>query len=75
MEIQSSARKQGVSVAEWVRQALRKARADKAAASDAKMRRIKALAEVCRDPDKYPSPDIDVMLKEIDMGRSQGWSL
>lgn len=63
-EIQVAARGQRMTVAEWVRQALRKARHDKSGTSDAKLR---AIAEASRH--YYPTADIDTMLGEIDAGR------
>ncbi len=63
-EIQIVARGQRMTVAEWVRQALRKARYDQPGATDAKLR---AIAEASRH--YYPTTDIDVMLGEIKDGR------
>ena len=63
-EIQAAAQRQRMTVAEWVRQALRKARRDQARDVDLKLR---AIAEAVRH--EYPTADIDVMLEEIDAGR------
>ena len=64
MEIQESARRCRMTVAEWVRQALRRARHEHPAAVDAK---LAAVAEAASH--EYPTADIDVMLREIDAGR------
>ena len=63
-EIQGCARGQRLTVAEWVRQALRKARDDSPGRIDAKLR---ALADASRH--EFPTPDIEVMLEEIESGR------
>ena len=63
-EIQVVARGQRVTVAEWVRQALRKARADQPGSTEAKLRSI---ADASRH--QYPTADIDAMLGEIEAGR------
>ena len=63
-EIQAAAQRQRMTVAEWVRQSLRKARYDQARDVDLKLR---AIAEAVRY--EYPTADIDVMLEEIDTGR------
>jgi len=63
-EIQKFARQQRMTTAEWVRQALRSAR--KAAPSgDArkKLAAIKAAAHY-----SFPAPEIDQMLREIELG-------
>ena len=63
-EIQGVARSQRVTVAEWVRQALRKARRDNPSTVDAKLR---AIADASRH--QFPTADIDIMLKEIEAGQ------
>ena len=63
-EIQGVARRQRLTVAEWVRQALRRAREDDPGTIEAKLR---ILAEASRH--EFPTADIDVMLDEIDRGR------
>ncbi|MDE2925152.1 MAG: antitoxin [Acidobacteriota bacterium] len=63
-EIQAAAQRQRMTVAEWVRQSLRKARYDQARDVDLKLR---AIAEAARY--EHPTADIDVMLEEIDAGR------
>ena len=64
-EIQVVARGQRMTVAEWVRQALRRAREDQPDAIEVKLR---AIAEAYRH--QYPTADIDVMLGEIEAGRN-----
>ena len=64
LEIQASAHRCRMTVAEWVRQALRRARHDHPAAVDAKPA---AVAEAARH--EFPTADIDVMLREIESGR------
>ena len=51
-------------VGEWVRQALRKARADRRGTVEAKLR---AIANATRH--EFPTADIDDMLEEIAAGR------
>lgn len=63
-EIRDIARRQHMTLAEWVRQALRRARSDHADSVDAKLR---AIAEASRH--SFPSGDIEDMLKEIEAGR------
>lgn len=63
-EIQGVARRQRLTVAEWVRQALRRAREDDPGTVEAKLR---AIADASRH--EFPTADIDVMLDEIDRGR------
>ena len=67
LEIQGAARRRRLTVAEWVRQALRKAREDDSGTIEAKLR---AIAEASRH--QFPTADIDVMLEEIERGRLQG---
>ena len=63
-EIEVAARSQRMTVAEWVRQALRKARDDQPGSIDLKLR---AIADASRH--EFSTADIDVMLQEIDSGR------
>ena len=63
-EIQAAAKRQRMTVAEWVRQSLRKARYDQARDVELKLR---AIAEAVRY--ESPTADIDVMLEEIEAGR------
>ena len=64
LEIQESARRCRMTVAEWVRQGLRRARHDHPAAVDAK---LAAVAEAANH--EFPTADIDVMLREIEADR------
>ena len=61
LEIQGVARRQRVTVAEWVRQALRKARGDHPGTVEAKLR---AIADASRL--QFPTADIEAMLREIE---------
>ncbi len=63
-EIQGFARRERMTVAEWVRQSLRSARGDNPTTVQAKLR---ALADASRH--EFPTADIEVMLGEIDAGR------
>ncbi|MDQ2916279.1 MAG: antitoxin [Pseudomonadota bacterium] len=63
-EIQQSARRQQMTTAEWVRQALRAARRGKSgAAASKKLAVVRAAARHA-----FPSPDIGRMLDEIERG-------
>ena len=62
-EIKAVARRQRVTIAEWVRQALRKARKDHPGTVDAKLR---AIADAARH--QFPTSDIETMLREIQPG-------
>ena len=63
-EIQETARHRGMTTAEWVRQALRKAkRAEPRGDARAKLETIREAAR-----HSYPAPDIDQMLAEIEQG-------
>jgi hypothetical protein len=64
LEIQSVARRQRMTVAEWVRQALRKARGDHPGTVEAKLR---AIADASRY--EFPTADIEIMLGEIEAGQ------
>ncbi len=61
--LQQSAREERMTVAEWVRQALRQARRRRRRAVDTK---LQAVAQACRH--EFPTADIDVMLDEIEQG-------
>ena len=63
IEIRGIARRQRVTLAEWVRQALRKAAVDQPGTADVKLR---AIVDASRH--QFPTADIDVMLQEIDYG-------
>ena len=62
-ELQRVAREDRMTVAEWVRQALRSARLGRRRAADAKLR---AVAEAARH--EFPTADIEDMLGEIEAG-------
>lgn len=61
--LQRSAREERMTVAEWVRQALRQARLGRHRSVD---RKLQALEQACRH--QLPTADIDVMLEEIEKG-------
>ena len=63
-EIQTVARTQRMTVAEWVRQTLRKAKATQPKSVEAKLRAIEKASRY-----NHPTADIDVMLREIEEGR------
>ena len=63
LEIQQSARRSRMTVAEWVRQALRRARQDHPATVQVK---LAAVAKAARH--EFPTADIDDMLREIEAG-------
>ncbi len=62
-EIQSVARRQWVTLAEWVRQALRQAKNNHPGTVEAKLR---VIADASRHD--FPTADIEVMLQEIEEG-------
>ena len=62
-DLQRTAREDRMTVAEWVRQALRVARFDRRRAAEAKLH---AVAEAARH--EFPTADIDDMLGEIEEG-------
>ncbi len=64
LEIQDVARRQRVTVAVWVRQALRKARADHSGTVESKLR---AVADASRN--RFPTADIETVLREIEAGQ------
>ena len=64
LEIQGIARKQRVSLAEWVRQALRNAIVDHQGTAD---RKLRAIIDASRE--RFPTADIDVILGEIQEGQ------
>ena len=65
-EIQGVARRQRVTVAEWVRQALRRARDDHPGTAEAKLR---AIADASQH--SFPTADIETMLSEIESGQQR----
>jgi hypothetical protein len=69
-EIRRVAQRHRMTVAEWVRQALRVARADEPYAEP--QRKLAVVREAAQGT--YPTADIDVMLAEIDRGYVGGES-
>jgi hypothetical protein len=67
-EIQRTARLRGMSIAEWVRQALDAARHREPASSVSK--KLAAVRAAVRH--EFPTADIDVMLAEIEGGYGNG---
>jgi hypothetical protein len=70
-EVQRAARLRGMSIAEWVRQALEAARRREPASSVAK--KLAAVRAAVRH--EFPTADIDVMLAEIESGYGSGTSI
>ena len=64
LEIQDVARRQRVTVAEWVRQALRKARDNQHGTPETKLRAIDDASS-----HRFPTADVGDMLREIEAGR------
>jgi hypothetical protein len=63
-DLQEAARRQGVPVSEWVRQALREARRREPQGDlDSKLRAVRAATR-----HNFPTADIDQMLAEIERG-------
>lgn len=62
-EFQAVARRHGVTLAEWVRQALRQARSDHPGTVETKLR---VIADGSRN--EFPTADVEVMLREIEAG-------
>lgn len=67
-EIRRIAKRHRMTVAEWVRQALRRARRDEPRFDP--RRKLAAVREAVRGD--YPSADIDQMLREIESGYGRG---
>ena len=67
-ELRRIARRHRMTVAEWVRQALRAARADEPYAEPA--RKLSVVREAVQGA--YPTSDIDQMLAEVELGRFGG---
>ena len=63
-EIQDAARRRRMTLAEWVRQALRRAKSDDPGAVEAKLRVIAMASRL-----ESPTADIEVMLREIEAGQ------
>lgn len=66
-EIRRIARRNRMTMAEWVRQALRKAREEQERTKEKKLAAIREAAK-----HSYPAPDIDQMLEEIERGYLSG---
>ena len=64
LDFQAVARRQRMSMAEWVRQSLRSARDNQKKTVESKLR---AIAEASRY--QFPTANIEVMLQEIEQGR------
>ena len=64
-EIQGAANMCRMTVAEWVRQALREARSDSRQSYDSKLRAIAVASQ-----HSFPTSDVDDMLREIGAGRA-----
>ncbi len=64
-ELQGIARRQRLTLAEWVRRALRRARDDASGSVDSKLR---VIDEASRH--SFPTADIEVMLREIAPGHT-----
>ena len=65
--VHGAARREGVTVSEWVREALRRACKDeRPQAVEAKLR---VIADASRH--EFPTADIDIVLQEIEAGRRQ----
>ena len=63
-EIRQIAKREGVAVGEWVRRALRSARAERPAAGpDSKLKSVRRAAQY-----SFPTADVDQMLAEIELG-------
>ena len=65
-EIQVVARRQRLTMAEWVRQALRRAKDDQPGTAEAKLR---AIADASRH--SFPTADVETMLTEIEAGQQR----
>ena len=68
-EMQGIARRQRLTLAEWVRRALRRARIDAPGAVDSKLR---VIADASRH--SFPTADIEVMLREIALGHTPAFA-
>ncbi|WP_419840436.1 antitoxin [Candidatus Poriferisodalis sp.] len=66
-KIQGAARVCHLTVAEWVRQAMRKALSDMGQPPDPAATRLRAIAEASQH--EFPTADIDGMLRDIEAGR------
>ena len=66
-QIQGAAHRCRLTVAEWVRQAMREALSAAGPSSDPAAAKLRAIAEASQHD--YPTADIDEMLHEIEAGR------
>jgi hypothetical protein len=67
-DVREAARRQGISVSEWVREALREARRRESRGDlDEKVRAIRAAAR-----HDFPTADVDEMIEQIEQGYSAG---
>jgi len=66
-EIRGAAQVCHLTVAEWVRQAMRKALSDMGQSPDAAATRLRAIAEASQH--EFPTGGIDEMLRDIESGR------
>ena len=64
--IREAAYSQGMTVSEWVRQALRRAKDDQPGTAESKLR---AIADASRH--SFPTADIETMLAEIEAGQQR----
>jgi len=67
-DLQRAARRRGLTVSQWVREAIRSLR--RLEPSTDSGRKLSAVREAVRH--SYPAPDIDQMLAEIERGYSSG---
>jgi hypothetical protein len=65
-DLQKAARRRGLTVSQWVREAIRSMRREEPSADTT--RKVAAVREAVRH--SYPAPDIDQMLTEIERGYS-----
>lgn len=67
-EIRRIARRQELSVGEWVRRSLRAARSQESKSIEAKLEAIREAAKL-----SFPTADIRQMIEEIESGYLAGW--
>lgn len=66
--VRQTAARHGMTLSDWVRRTLRRAQRDEA--SDGVADRLAAIRDASRH--RFPAPDIDTMLDEIEQGYMQG---
>lgn len=66
-EIQETARRCRLTVAEWVRQTMREALGNMSPSADPAAAKLRAIAEASQN--EFPTADIDGMLLDIEAGR------